>query len=87
MAIQESDSIPLKVPIVYSRDSSVVAIGTPEHAITFFDVDSVISNFNGSESRFVVDLLSVVILFCCLETTPRISPWHIIQQRRPAFWI
>jgi hypothetical protein len=51
MAVQECDSMPFKVPIVFSPDSSVIAVGTPEHAVTFFNVDSVVSNFNGSESR------------------------------------
>jgi hypothetical protein len=53
MAVQECDSMPFKVPIVFSRDSSIIAVGTPEHAVTFFNVNSVVSSFNGSESRSV----------------------------------
>jgi len=51
MAIQECAAMPFKVPIVFSRDSSVIAVGTPEHAVTFFNVDSVVTNFNASETR------------------------------------
>lgn len=53
MATQECAAMPFKVPIVFSPDSTVVAIGTPENAVTFFNVDAVVSGFNGNEIRFV----------------------------------
>lgn len=62
MAVQECASMPFKVPIVFSRDSSIIGVGTPENAVTFFNVESVVSNYNPNETRFV--LKSVKVHFC-----------------------
>ncbi|KAI6233057.1 Transcription initiation factor TFIID subunit 5 [Aphelenchoides fujianensis] len=46
IAMQDCGSMPCRVPIVYSPDSSVVAVGTPEHAVTFFSIDTATVAFN-----------------------------------------
>jgi WD40 repeat protein len=51
MGIQECAPMPFKVPIVFSQDSSVIAVGTPEHSVTFFNVDAVVSGFNFNDAR------------------------------------
>ncbi|KAI6203437.1 TFIID-NTD2 domain-containing protein [Aphelenchoides besseyi] len=48
MTVQECGSMPFRVPIVFSRDSSVVAVGTPEHAVTFFSMDTATVAYNYS---------------------------------------
>ncbi|KAI6178690.1 Transcription initiation factor TFIID subunit 5 [Aphelenchoides besseyi] len=48
MTVQDCGSMPFRVPIVFSRDSSVVAVGTPEHAVTFFSMDTATVAYNYS---------------------------------------
>jgi transcription initiation factor TFIID subunit 5 len=66
-AVQRCEYAPTKVPIEFTRDGSVFAVGTPHSGITFFSLDSLIA---GDPTETRVDPAGFIIHRYLTKKTP-----------------
>lgn len=60
LGTQECDPIDYNVPIVFSRDASTFAMGTPNYGVTFFSMDVMTSTAGSNYHHTSQDPMSKV---------------------------